>query len=136
MNLYRDESSNPKWNAQRNLCGRTHYVDDATLRFHKSRILKTVISDGGLLFGLVESCALDMHNTRRGYRPVIFDVFGTILDRPKLDECYRTSRQATAALYANLEEIAAKQHTLAAITEHEKRARSEYADFRDKVRKL
>ncbi len=37
MNLYRSESNNPKWNAQSNLSGRTHYVDEDTLRWHKSR---------------------------------------------------------------------------------------------------
>lgn len=32
-NLYRNEASDPRDNAQRNLSGRTHYVDDDTLRW-------------------------------------------------------------------------------------------------------
>lgn len=43
MNLYRNESSDAKTNAQRNLCGRTHYVDEDTLRWHKSRVLDAVL---------------------------------------------------------------------------------------------
>jgi len=38
MKLFTRESGDPKTNAQRNLMGRTHYVDDATLRFHASRV--------------------------------------------------------------------------------------------------
>lgn len=34
--LYREQGNNPKYHAQRNLQGRTHYVDDDTLRFHKA----------------------------------------------------------------------------------------------------
>ena len=39
MRFYKTESDHPKVNAQRNLMGRTHYVDPDTLRWHKSRIL-------------------------------------------------------------------------------------------------
>jgi hypothetical protein len=115
MNLYRNESSDPKHNAQRNLIGRTHYVDDDTLRCFKSRILSARDHDGGLLFSIVISDALDMHNTKRGFRFVIFDVFGTVLERPTLDETFRTSEQASKARYAALDKIDAVAHTLAAI---------------------
>jgi hypothetical protein len=114
-NLYRDESSKPKWNAQRNLCGRTHYVDDETLRWHKSRVLSARHTDEGLLFAIVESLALDMNNTKRGYRYTIFDVFGNTVDRLTLEESFRTSTQATKAMWTALNEIDAKAITLAAI---------------------
>lgn len=114
LNAYRTESSDPKHNAQRNLNGRTFYVSDDTLRFHKSRVLASGVADGGLLFWLIESTALDMRNTRRGFRFAIFDVFGTCLDRPNLEESFRTRKQAQKALWAALEGIDARAHTEAA----------------------
>lgn len=115
MQFYRNESSNPKWNAQRNLSGRTHYVDDDTLRFHKSRVLSARHTDGGLLFAIVTSDAKDYQGRTRGFRYVIFDLFGTILDRPELDDAFKTSERATKAMWAALDRIDAKTHTLAAI---------------------
>lgn len=88
------ESGDPKYNAQRNLSGKTHYVDDDTLRFHKSRVLSAQAIHGGLLFRIITSDALDMHNTKRGFRAVVFDVFGTTIDRPKLEEATATKQAA------------------------------------------
>jgi hypothetical protein len=119
MNLYRNESSKPKWNAQRNLQGRTHYVDDDTLRWHKARVLSARHVDNGLLFAIVESVALDMNNTKRGYRYAIFDVFGTILERPTLENSFKTSAQATKAMWAKLDELDAVGITLSAISRAE-----------------
>ena len=94
MNLYRNERNNPKDNAQANLCGRTHYVDSDTLRFHKSRILVAKALSGGLLFGLVESYAVTPNNATytiaRAFRPVIFNLFGSVIHRPPLLDGYRT----------------------------------------------
>lgn len=92
--LYQNKSSTPKYQAQRNLEGRTHYVDDGTLAFHHSRVLGTNIEGGGLFIQVCCSDALDMHNTRRGYRVATFDLFGTCLERPKLEEAATTSRAA------------------------------------------
>ena len=114
--MYRNESSTAKWDAQRNLSGRTHYVDDDTLRFHKSRILSSRVVSNGLLYALVESVALDMNNTRRGYRYVIFNVFGTVVGtRPNLEHAYTTSRAATKAMWAELNTMDAKALTIKAI---------------------
>lgn len=88
------ESGDPKNNAQRNLNGKTHYVDDDTLRFHKSRVLSAQAIHSGLLFRIITSDALDMHNTKRGSRAVVFDVFGTTVDRPKLEEATATKQAA------------------------------------------
>lgn len=115
MNLYRNESSTPKWNAQRNLQGRSHYVEDDSLRFHKSRILETTITDDGLLFALVESVALDMNNTSRGFRPVVFDVFGNTIDRQPLDAAFSTRKAASKAMWLELNAINAQEHTLTQI---------------------
>jgi hypothetical protein len=73
--LYQNKSDYPKANAQRNLCGRTHYVDDDTLRGFYSRIISARETDGGLLFAIVTSDAKDYQNKPRGFRYVIFDVF-------------------------------------------------------------
>lgn len=105
MQLYQNESSNPKYNAQRNLIGRTHYVDDDTLRFHKARIISSADSCNGLVFWLIESTAMDYQNTTRGFRYVIFDVFGNVIDRPELGEGFRTSNQARKAMYKALTNI-------------------------------
>lgn len=91
------ESGDPKYNAQRNLSGRTHYVDDDTLKFHKSRVLESCSLWNGLLFRIVCSDALDMHNTRRGFRVVVFDVFGTTIYCPKLEEAMSSKQAAINA---------------------------------------
>lgn len=136
MNLYREERSNPKDNAQANLCRRTHYVDDGTLRFHKARILETHITDNGLLFSLVESVALDMHNTTRGYRPVIFDVFGNVVARVPLEEAYKTRKAAKKAMWTALNGIDAKEHTLTALREQKADYASELDRLADTIAKL
>ena len=124
MQLYQNHSSYPKIDAQRNLCGRTHYVDDETLRWHKSRIIATRVTDKGLLYAIITSDALDMHNTKRGFRYVIFDLFGTVLARPELEQAFRTSQQASKAMWAELNKINAKEITLAAI----EKSRNDYAN--------
>lgn len=102
--LFQSESGDPTNNAQRNLSGRTHYVDADTLLWHKSRVLSTAILADGLLFRITESCALDMHNTKRGKRCVVFDVFGTAVCRPDLESTFTSS---DAARNASAREVAA-----------------------------
>jgi hypothetical protein len=136
MRLYRSESSDPKINAQRNLCGRTHYVDEETLRFHKSRVLSARATDNGLLFAIVTSDAMDMHNRKRGFRYSIFDLFGTVLSRPDLENAFSKSDKATKAMWAALNEIDAKAVTLAAIEESERSYIKEMAELREEVSKL
>lgn len=136
MNLYRNESSDAKTNAQRNLAGRTHYVDDDTLRFHKSRVLSARHTDKGLLFAIVTSDALDMRNTKRGYRYAIFDLFGNVLDRPELEFAFSTSRAAEKAMWAALNDLNATQITLDAIARSRIQHNAELDNLADKVVKL
>lgn len=136
MELYKTQSSDELCNAQRNLTGRTHYVDQDTLRFHKSRILRTAIVDKGLLFCLIESCALDMHNTRRGFRYVVFDVFGSTISSPSLEDCYSSKKAAEKAMWEAVNKIDAKLVTMEAIDRAEQYAMREYAEMRDTVRGL
>jgi hypothetical protein len=136
MNLYRCESSNAKWNAQRNLSGRTHYVDDDTLRFHKSRVLQSGTSDQGLIFWLVESVALVMDGSKRGFRFVLFDIFGNTIERPSLEDSYRTAEQARRAMWDALNKISGMDITNKAIDDAERHSATEYANMRETVAKM
>jgi len=120
MQKYQNHSSNPKWDAQRNLEGRTHYVDDDTLKYHKSRILNTRVTDNGLLFAIIESYAVDHNNSTRAFRPVIFDIFGNVIDRPKLEDGYKTSNKAISAMWDTLNDIDAIEVTRKGIEQAEK----------------
>lgn len=128
--LYRQESYNDKYNAQRNLLGRTHYVDDDTMRSFKSRILTTVNTDDGLLFALVESCSGDYEHKTRIFRPVIFDVFGNVLHRPDLEQSFKTGDQARKAMREALNEIDAVAVTRKAIASQEANYAREIKDAR------
>ena len=80
--LFTDRYQNATSNAQENLMGRTHYVDPQTLRFHKSRILSGRPVSMSAFFLIMESCALDYQNTRRGFRAVLFDLAGETVSCP------------------------------------------------------
>lgn len=95
--LYESKSSYAKRDAQRNLDGRTHYVEDDTLRFHHSRVLSRRILAEGLFYEICCSDGLDWENRRRGFRVTTFDVFGTALGRPDLEHSSNSSRQAWKA---------------------------------------
>lgn len=115
MDLFKEQSDNPKINAQRNLCGRTHYVDDDTLKFHHSRVMSARVVNRGLLFAITTSDSLDYQNTKRGFRYVVFDIFGTVIARVELEQAYRTNKQAVKAMWAALNAIDAHAHTLKAM---------------------
>ena len=130
MRFYQNEGSTAKSNAQRNLVGRTHYVDEDTLRWHKARVISARAVDQGLLFAIVTSDAKDMRNTERGFRYVIFDVFGDILGCTELEKAYRTSAQAEKAMWKALNAIDAVSVTLAAID----KAESYHCEEMDRMR--
>lgn len=109
--LFTDRGGNATFQAQRNLCERTHYVDADTLRWHKSKVLQCYIADEGLTFALIESVALDMDSTKRGFRYVVFDIFGTVVSRVALEDCFRTREQARKAMWTFLNDYDAKAHT-------------------------
>ena len=136
MQLYTNESSDPTTNARRDLMGRTHYVDPDTMRFHKSRVMSSSVVDQGLLFAIITSDALDYQNTKRGFRFVIFDLFGTVLERTSLESAFRTSEQARQAMWKALNTINAKQITFAAIERNLKRTADEMAELEVKITKL
>jgi hypothetical protein len=134
--LFSNASCDAKANAQRNLSGRTHYADDDTLRGFHCRIISARTTDQGLLFAIVTSDAKDFENRSREFRFVIFDIFGTVLERPKSGEGFRTSAQATKAMWTALNGLDAKAHTLEAIEEQRLRAMREFAELSDVVGKM
>lgn len=136
MKLYAQLASNPKHNAQRNLEGRTHYVDDDTLRFHKSRIISARAVDQGLLFAIVTSDSLNFENTKRGFRYVVFDIAGEVVSRNELADAVSTSAAATKQMWAWLNQADAKAITLEAIAREERNHAEEMADLRAKLAQL
>ena len=101
---YTDRSSDHKRNAQQNLQGRTHYAEDESLRFFHARIVSAHADQNGLFFKMVESIAVDYNNTRRGFRVVVFDLFGQVIYRPSLDDCAST-QAAAVVLWMKSEKI-------------------------------
>ena len=123
--------SDPKHGAQRNLSGRTHYADDDTLRFFHARVVGCSPERAGLVLVLVESAALDMNNTRRAFRFVAFDLFGTVLDARGAPEAgFRTSDKARQAAADWLESFNVLDHYRQAMAERADRLEREAAALR------
>jgi len=72
-------------------------VNDDTLRFFGSRIVSAYPTDDGLFFKIVESVAIYHIKSRRGFRVVVFDLFGFKVFCPSFEEC--TSSSAAAEKY-------------------------------------
>ena len=89
---FKYESCYPKNNAQMNLKNRSHYVDDDTLRYFKSRILSSYHYADGLLFGLVESFA--NHEGKRKFRGVVFNLVGHCVYQLDSDDAVNNSDKA------------------------------------------
>ncbi len=105
MKPYIDSSSDPRRNAQSNLWGRSHYCDDNTLRFHKSRITWCDVRQDGKYLLIVEAYAVDYHNTRRAFRGVIFDTDGRTVYHPALEEGFSSTAIALKAAVKALGEL-------------------------------
>lgn len=132
--LYERKSSDPLRDAQQNLAGRTHYVDADTLRCFHARVLSTHAADNGLLFAIVESCSGDHEHKTRVFRHVIFDLFGTVIDRPNMNEdgetrIYESQKPARKAMWRALEAIDADAVTRAAIESHRASYERELAEL-------
>lgn len=136
MELFSKHSSMyPKVDAQQNLQGRSHYVDDDTLRYHHSRVISTHVTDGGLLFAVVTSDAKDMDNRQRGFRFVVFDVFGTVISRDT-DAWFRTSDQCRKAMWTAVNAMDAAAITREGIARATKQHAVEMQYVADKLETL
>lgn len=127
---YRERScSSHKINAQLNLCGRTHYVDDDTLRGFGSRILCADETASGLIFWIVESCFVDYEKTKRTFRFVAFDLFGTVLERADLQHGFSGKNPARKAFYAWIDQFDLGNHYSNVITQNAKRLEQQAAAY-------
>ena len=122
---YQDMSGYPLPDAQRNLEGRTHYVDAYTLRFHKARINRAWMPEcstpaEGLLYAVGESLGSKPEDPRINKRVTCFDVFGTVVHQTGF---FRTSDKAEKAFYAWLDTFDAVGYTVHAIRERITRLR-------------
>ncbi len=130
---YENRGSDPTHNAQENLSGRSHYVSPGNLCYHHSRILDSGEHSEGLLFWLIESCSLDFHNRERGFRFVVFDLAGTVIERANLTATYSTRKAADKALrsyLATMTPAAVASVTAAAIARSQRNTASEIKDAR------
>lgn len=91
VNLYRDDSSYPVSRAQRALAGRTHYLDESTMRYFGCRVNGCRIDYNGLYCWILESVSHPSEG--RLHRFVLFDVFGTVLTE-RGEMLRKTKRQA------------------------------------------
>ena len=107
-----------KEDAQKNLMGKTHYVDPDTLRFHKSRVLSSYDVDFGSLFAILESCALDPSNVSRGFRFVVFDLGGMVIGRASLDKTFTSKVKAEKAMWEWLEGFDVVAHYSGRLEDH------------------
>jgi hypothetical protein len=115
LHPYRCESAYPEIDAQRNLSGRTHYVDPETLRFFRSRILHAEHVARGMLYVVVESRGIEEKDGRRGMRVVLFNLAGNVLHHSRAATWHRSTRAARRAIPGILEEIDARGVNLAAL---------------------
>ena len=130
MQKYRQHSTHPRINAQRNLCDRSHYADPDTLRFFGTRILSAHHAADGLLFIIVESQARDYDTSERGFRYRIFDIAGYIIDHAGSNDFYPSSKAARRACQEHLATLDPIAITRAAIDQLERNYSAEIADMR------
>jgi hypothetical protein len=120
---YQKVSYKAKNNAQANLAGRTHFVDDDALRFFGGRVLSAYDVAGGRLFVVVHSQKSGFDDYRREFGYAIFDLAGTVIaDSPDKFKTGATARRHCAAA---LHEIDAEQATADAIAHVTRRNQSD-----------
>lgn len=127
VELFSDKSSYMVNNVERNLMGRTHYVDKDTLRFFNARIVGGSDQCAGTVFRLIESLP-NGFNGKRGFRFIAFDVFGTVLNER---EFFTTSQKATNAFYTWLGTFDLTGHYREAFASRASRAKREHDDLRE-----
>lgn len=108
------ESDKPKYNAQSNLHGRSHYCEPDTLAFFQSRILSAESMDGGLLFRVCETSKRcdPVGDPRINKRCTVFDCMGTIVHQ---SNWCRTRSQADELVDQYLESFDVVDHYVSAL---------------------
>lgn len=139
QSLFETRGMSAKGSAQYNLRGRTHYADDDTLRFHKSRIVdaRPVPGTEGLLYQITESAAKDFENSGRGFRAVIFDLTGRVVgERPAPDELFKSSAKANAAADAWLNDFDVRAYYVGKMRDVAQRKRADAERLEETAHKL
>lgn len=103
VSLYKERSGFPLNQAQRNLEGRTHYVDDAALASFQSKIVGAYVLDEGMIFGIIES--LEHPTLGKIFRPVFFDLFGNVVAKLEAEDSVDTFRKANTKFWEMSEEL-------------------------------
>lgn len=135
--LFRDRSGMALNQAQRNLEGRSHYVDDSTMKAFVSRIHTANVMDDGLTFGIVESLQKTANpDEGRVFRPVIFDVFGNVIYRPDLEESFDTQKQAMSEFWKQADEIDPVKTTLDGAKQKQEAMQKELDKFDELIEDL
>lgn len=126
-----------KAKAQNQLAGRTHYVDDGTLKGFDSRILQAHTSSSGLVFWIMESLPTSHMGSKRGSRVVAFDIFGEcLLRRPPRAELASTSAQAEKRFWAEFNKFDLQDHYLRTLQFKLDRLNEERTQLQKLTRKL
>jgi hypothetical protein len=134
--LFRDRYSHPLTRARDCLAGLTHYLDESTMRYFRSRVSSSGVSCSGLLFYIVESCSLDPDHKTRGFRGVVFDVFGDPVYRPNLDQCSKTSEVARREMYAFIDGFDLGAHYVCTLTGRATRKEREAGEMMNAVKSI
>ena len=90
IKLFTNEHYLPKYKAQNNLAGLTHYYDEETLKYFSARILKCSILHDGLILGTIESFANPEHG--RVKRVVFFNIFGDVVNHDTREDFFKSSK--------------------------------------------
>lgn len=123
-------------NAQAMLTGRTHYVDDSTLRYFNSRIVAAQPSTFGLFYRITESCHRSYDGDGRGFRVVLFDLNGQTVYRPDLDSMHSTAAKAEKAFYDWFESFNPQAYYREELAMHAKRAHKRAANLEAAIESL
>lgn len=130
------DNKNKTVKAQQALNGRTHYVEPSSLKFHRSRILSALPVTGGAFYKIIESTSLDYDHTKRGFRAVVFDLFGTVVYRPDLEECFSDKVKADKAFYKWFETFNEEEHYHRAITDKLKELKEEQTQIAEVLQEI
>lgn len=116
---FRCESCYAEHDAPRNLSGRTHYADEDTLRYFKSRMLNAGMSEDGLLYWMVESVGSRPDHGGWNRRAIVFDVFGTVLN--EREEWFKDTAKAVTSALEFVKGFDAVTHTATVLEANAKR---------------
>lgn len=127
---YSQHSYNARYNAQHNLRGRSHFVDEDTLRYFRGRVLNAYASADGRLFVVVHSQRENYDNTNRIFSYAIFDLAGCVVAGRV--QSYKTATKARKHCAEMLALLDADQLTLDALSYLEGRFANDISYARQK----